>query len=125
MMPFFNRNWVGACRGRWAGPRPLASGTGGCRTVWVVEDRRTVDLWALIKAPLYKNKEEGGSARAWPVAAPMPKSVSFLREKRECLDCLVLASEYAYLSPLGCPYIYSVCYSQFEGRKDSFPLDEI
>ena len=28
-------------------------------------------------ALLYKNKEEGGSARASPVAAPMPKSVSF------------------------------------------------
>ena len=48
-----------------------------------------------------------------------------MREKRECLDCLVLSSEYAYLSPLGWPCIYSVCYSQFEGRKDSFPLDEI
>ena len=30
----------------------------------------------------YKIKKEGGSARASPVAAPMPKSVSF-REKRE------------------------------------------
>ena len=20
MMPFFNRNWAGACKGRWAGP---------------------------------------------------------------------------------------------------------
>ena len=33
-------------------------------------------------ALLCKNKKEGGSARASPVAAPMPKSVSF-REKRE------------------------------------------
>ena len=24
MMPFFNRNWAGACRGRWAGPGLLA-----------------------------------------------------------------------------------------------------
>ena len=35
-------------------------------------------LQALDVALLYKkNKKEGGSARASPVAAPMPKSVSF------------------------------------------------
>ena len=32
-----------------------------------------------------KNKEEGRSARAWPVAAPMPKSDSFWEKKKECL----------------------------------------
>ena len=32
-------------------------------------------LQALNVVLLYKNKEEGGSARASPVAAPMPKSV--------------------------------------------------
>ena len=36
-------------------------------------------------ALLCKNKEEGGSARASPVAALMPKSVFFLREKIDCL----------------------------------------
>ena len=40
-------------------------------------DRCNVDLRALIIALLCKNKEEGGSARASPVAAPMLKSVSF------------------------------------------------
>ena len=30
---------------------------------------------------LYKNENDGGSARASPVAAPMPKSVSFLEKK--------------------------------------------
>ena len=40
------------------------------------------DPQALGVALLCKNKKEGGSARASPVAAPMPKSVSF-REKRE------------------------------------------
>ena len=34
-------------------------------------------LQALGMALLCKNKKEGGSARASPVAAPMPKSVSF------------------------------------------------
>ena len=33
-------------------------------------------LQALDVALLCKNKEKGGSARASPVAAPMPKSVS-------------------------------------------------
>ena len=33
-----------------------------------------------------KTKKEKGSARDWPVAAPMPKSDSFLREKREVLN---------------------------------------
>ena len=30
-----------------------------------------------------KTKKKEGSARAWPVAAPMPKSDYFSREKRE------------------------------------------
>ena len=29
MMPFFNRNWDGACRGRWAGPGLLAGWDAG------------------------------------------------------------------------------------------------
>ena len=41
------------------------------------EDGCNVDLLAPTKALLCKNKEEGGSARAWPVAAPMLKSDSF------------------------------------------------
>ena len=33
MMPFFNRNWVGACWGRWTGPRLLAGLSAGS---WMV-----------------------------------------------------------------------------------------
>ena len=78
MMSFFNRNWAGACGGRWAGPRPLAGGTGGCRIVWVLEDGCNVDLRALMRHfPEKKNRRKEGSARALPVAAPMPKSDSF------------------------------------------------
>ena len=58
-----------------------------------------------------KTEEKGGSARALPVAAPMPKSDSFLREKRECLDCLVLA----YLSMVERPRIYSGYSSSLDG----------
>ena len=32
---------------------------------------------------------------------------------------------FVYLSPMGWPDIYSICFSQLEGSKDSFPLDEI
>ena len=46
-------------------------------------------------------------------------------EERECLDCLILAFRFAYLSPLGWLCIYNVYCSQFEGCKDSLPLDEI
>ena len=49
------------------------------------EDGCKVDLLAPMKTLPCKNKEEGGSARAWPVAAPMPKSDPF-SEKKECLD---------------------------------------
>ena len=48
-------------------------GTGGCRIVYGGVE----SLHAPTETPLYKNKEEKGSARAWPVAAPMPKSDSF------------------------------------------------
>ena len=54
------------------------------------EDGCNVDLLALMKTLPCINKEEGGSARAWPVAAPMPKSDPF-SEKKECLDGSVLA----------------------------------
>ena len=70
-------NWDGTSRGRWAGPRLLQGGTGGCWIIRALKDGGDFELWALMKAPLCKNKEEGGSARAWPVAAPMPKSDSF------------------------------------------------
>ena len=35
MMPFFNRNWAGECRGRWAGPGLLAGWAAGSWIVWV------------------------------------------------------------------------------------------
>ena len=57
-------------------------------------------------ALLCKNKKEGGSTRASPVVAPMPKLVFFLREKMDCLEgeCV------AYLSPIGWLGIYSICF---------------
>ena len=50
----------------------------GRRIVLAKIGPRHVDLLLVLKtAFLYKCNKEGGSARASPVAAPMPKSVSF------------------------------------------------
>ena len=59
----------------WAGLQ--APGSSGLKL-----DCCSVGLQAMGVALLCKNNKEGGSARASPVAAPMPESVSFL-EKRE------------------------------------------
>ena len=77
MMPFFNRDWAGACRGRWAGPGLLAGWAAGSWIVWV--EVGSLQCWSTGSRrgyPLQK-QERRGSARASPVAAPMPKSVSF------------------------------------------------
>ena len=50
------------------------------------------------------------------------------RLEGECVAYVYVSvgvSVLAYLSSMGWPGIYSVCYSQLVGSKDSFPLDEI
>ena len=77
MMPFFNWNWAGACGGHWADLDRWQAGLqvpGSSGLKW---DCYSAGLQALDEALLCKSKKEGGSARASPVAAPMPKSVSF------------------------------------------------
>ena len=59
---------------------------GGCQIVYGGTGSLHVDLPAPTGTPLCINKEGKGSARAWSVAAPMPKSDSFSREKREMLN---------------------------------------
>ena len=76
MMPFFNRNWAGACWGRWAGIKAAegwSEGSGSLGRGWdcCYADRLALDVVHLCK----KNQKEG-SAEALPVATPMPKSVS-------------------------------------------------
>ena len=52
--------------------------------------------------------------------APMLKSVPpCLREKINCLE----GECSTYLSPMGWPGIYSICFSQLDCGKDSFSLD--
>ena len=44
-----------------------------------------------------------------------------MKEKINCLE-----GEYSmYLSPMGWPGIYNICFSQLDGGKDSFPLDGV
>ena len=61
---------------------------GGRRIVWAVIG--SPQIWSAESVEssfLQKQGNRGGSARAWPVAAPKPKSDSFiLREKRGGLD---------------------------------------
>ena len=69
---FFQPDWAGAYRGRWIGPGLLAGWSAGS---WIV-GAEVGSLQAMGVTLLCKNKKEGGSARASPVAALMPKSVS-------------------------------------------------
>ena len=79
MMPFFFlcRNWAGASGGRWAGPGLILGRSTGYASSGLGYDCCYAGRQVLDAARLYKNKEEGGSARASPVAVPMPKSDSF------------------------------------------------
>ena len=47
-----------------------------------------------------------------------------MEENINCLGNEVLVRESVYLSPMGWPGIYSICFSQFDGENDSFLLDE-
>ena len=75
---FFNWSWTGACGGRWAGPGLLVGWAMGC---WIARTEvGSLQGWfatGLKVSFLCKNKNERGSARASPVAAPMPKLVPF------------------------------------------------
>ena len=90
MMLVFQQELGWSVRGCWAGPKKLMDCVGGCQIVYGGIGSLHVDLQAPMETPLCKNKEgkgseEGkGSARAWPVAAPMPKSDSFPERRERC-----------------------------------------
>ena len=75
---FFQPDWVGACWGRWAGPGLMLGWSAGS-WMWLFSGRIAAMLVCKLRMwhSSAKNKKEGGSARASPVAAPMPKSASF------------------------------------------------
>ena len=47
-----------------------------------------------------------------------------MEENINCLGNEVLVHKSAYLSPMGWPGIYNICFSQLNGDKDSLLLDE-
>ena len=92
---FFNRNWAGACWNHWAGPLALEVGL------------------------LCKNKKQRGSKGACPLPLRCLSQFFPNEEKMNYLE-----SEFsAYLSPMGWHGIYSSCFSQLSGDKDSLLLD--
>ena len=44
MMPFFNRNWDGVCRGRRAGPGLLMDWAVGCWIIWA--ETESLQCWS-------------------------------------------------------------------------------
>ena len=48
----------------------------------------------------------------------------YMEENINCLGNEVLVHKSAYLSPMGWPDIYSICFSQLDDDKDSLLLDE-
>ena len=115
MMFFFNRNWAGARRGRWAGPGLLAGW--GCRLL----DRRgwgrtatamldcVLSVWRFSAKARKKVGRRG--FRPWPLRC-LNQSLSERKERMlRGRICLVwrCVSELAYFSPMGWPCIYSGC----------------
>ena len=82
---FFNRNWAGACGGRWAGPGLLAGWAVGCWTVWAVIG--SLQRWFATGfegvSPLQETRKKGGrrGLRPWPLRCLS----QFLSERKERL----------------------------------------
>ena len=96
---FFNRNWAGACWNRWVGLLDLSIGL------------------------LCKNKKQKGSAGASPLPLRCLSQFFPAGENINYLGNEVLMHKFAYLSPMGWPGIYSICFSQLDGDKNSLLLD--
>ena len=95
MLESLGRNWN--CR--WAGPLALDVGL------------------------LCNNKKQRGSAGARPFPFRCLSQFFHVEGNINCLRNEVLCMS-AYLSPTGWSGIYSICFSQFDGDKDSLLLDE-
>ena len=73
---------------------------------------------------LCKNKKERGSAGARPLPLRCLSQFFPVEENINYLWNEVLVHKSAYLSPMGWHGIYSICFSQLDGDKDSLLLDE-
>ena len=78
-------------------------------------------LWALDSSA--KTRDKKGSAGARPLPLQCLSQFFPGKEKINCLGNGVLVHKSAYLSPMGWPGIYSICFSQLDGDKDSLLLD--
>ena len=75
---FFQPDWAGACWGRWARTKAAVDWSEGFGSLgWTWTTAGLVCRLCMWLFPAEKNKKEEGSTGASPVAAPMPKSVSF------------------------------------------------
>ena len=103
---FFNRNWAGVCRGRWAGPGLLAGWDVG---FWIAG--AGVGLLLLLIGKLWtwhssvKTRKKGGRRGRCPL--PLRCLSQFLSERKERL--LRMLRFFAYLSMMERPCIYSGC----------------
>ena len=73
---------------------------------------------------LSKNKKERGSAGARPLLFRCLSQFFPVEENINYLGNEVLVHESVYLSQIEWPDIYSICFSQLDGDKDSLLLDE-
>ena len=84
---------------------------------------RWAGLLALDVGLLCKNKKERGSAGACLLSLRCLSQFFPVEENINCLGNEVLVHKSAYLSSMGWPSIYSICFSQLDGDKDSLLLD--
>ena len=72
---------------------------------------------------IFKNKKQRGSAGAHPLPLRCLSQFFHVKENINCLGNEILVHKSAYLSPIGWPGIYSICFSQLDGYKDSLLLN--
>ena len=104
---FFNQNWAGACWNHCS-----RTGTVARPVHW---------LWTLDSSAKTRKKED-----RWGLSRCCSDCLSQFFPVEENIICLgneVLVHKSAYLSPMGWPGIYSICFSQLDGDKDSLLLD--
>ena len=86
-------------------------------------ERRWAGPLALDVGLFCKNKKERGSAGARPLSLRCLSQFFPVEENINYLGKEVLVHKSAYLSPMGWPDIYSICFSQLDDDKDSLLLD--
>ena len=85
MMPVLQQELGWSVRGRWAGPRRLVDGTGGCRIVYGGVESLHVDLQAPTKnTSLQKTRKKRGRRGLGPWPLRCLSQTLFERKERVC-----------------------------------------